>query len=64
MHFYGFIDLEDDEAYRINVMRLAVQLHQLPSAIESMPARDVLDLISVLNADAEVKSIQDRRNAR
>ena len=64
MGFYGFVEPEEDEAYRINVMRLAVKLHQIPSTIESMPARDVVDLIAVLNGDAEVKSIQDRRAAR
>ena len=62
--FYDFMEPDGEEAYRINVMRLAARLHQLPSAIETMPAQDVVDLIAVLNGDTEIKSIQDRRAAR
>ena len=49
--FPNSAELEPDEIYRINRARLAINLHKLPSEIDTMTIDDFDDLLSVMVAD-------------
>jgi hypothetical protein len=41
--------LEDDEGWRITRAQLALELHVLPTDIDGLPIRDVMDLLALIN---------------
>lgn len=50
---------EEDEAERIDRAMLAYKLRVKPSEIDAMPARDIWDLIAVINHEAAKRNPKD-----
>lgn len=55
------VQLDADEVYRADRARLAILLHCTPAEIDRMPARDVFDLMAVLEDNAERERVKWQR---
>ena len=53
--FPEITELDADEAYRINRARLALLLHKDPAEIDKINVQDIHDLITVHEADQELR---------
>lgn len=47
------VELDADEARRINRARVAVTLHLTPRDVDRLPLTDVWDVLGILQVDAE-----------
>lgn len=55
------LPISEDEAWRVDRVRLALKLHKTPAEIDAMPLLDVADVVEVLRGEEKIHELEQAR---